>query len=227
MTNTLNNYKIISATPYSKEDFKNKSQLSLFIDKVGISNISNIQYENKIGLPKIYNQFITEENRNKKIIFVHHDVLIEDLFLFEKLDIAFEKYDIVGLAGAKTCNINAEMSAWHLMTNRDDMVGEVAHSKDKKVWTTVFGPTDARALVLDGLFIAVDIAKLLDTGTRFDENFDFHHYDISFCLNANKNKLKMGVYPIKVTHFGLGDSMMSEGWNKSNQVFKKLYAYGK
>jgi hypothetical protein len=41
-------------------DFKNKSQLSLFIDKVGISNISNIQYENKIGLPKIYNQFITE-----------------------------------------------------------------------------------------------------------------------------------------------------------------------
>jgi hypothetical protein len=227
MTNILNNYKIISATPYSKEDFKNKSQLSLYMDKAEVSNISNVQYENKIGLPKIYNQFITEENRNKKIIFVHHDVLIEDLFLFEKLDIAFEKYDIVGLAGSKTCNMNAEMSAWHLMTNRDDMVGEVAHSKDKKVWTTVFGPTDSRALVLDGLFIAVDITKLLDTGTRFDENFDFHHYDISFCLNANKNKLKMGVYPIKVTHFGLGDSMMSEGWNKSNQVFKKLYANGK
>jgi hypothetical protein len=227
MTNTLNNYKIISATPYNKEDFKAKSQLSLFLDKDGWGSKATILYENKLGLTKVYNKFITEENRNEKLIFVHHDVLIEDLFLTEKLNIAFEKYDIVGLAGAKSCNINSEMSAWHLMTNRQDMVGEVAHSKDKKVWTTIFGPTDSRALVLDGLFIAVNVGKLLDTGTRFDENFDFHHYDITFCLNANKNKLKMGVYPIKVTHFGLGDSMMSEEWNKSNQLFKKLYANGK
>ena len=34
----------------------------------------------------------------------------------------------------------------------------------------------------------------------------------------------MGVYPIRVIHFGMGDSMMSESWNKSNQLFKSLYA---
>lgn len=103
------------------------------------------------------------------------------------------------------------------------MVGEVAHSKDKMSWTTVFGPTNSRALILDGLFIAVDVNKLLETNTFFDENFSFHHYDISFCLRANQNKLKMGVCPLKVTHYGLGDSMNSQNWTKSAELFKKLY----
>jgi hypothetical protein len=224
MPNISNNYKIVCATPHNVENFKEKSQLSLFLDKSGLNGNSNIIYENNTGLPKVYNQFITEENRNNKIIFIHDDVLIEDMFLLEKLDVAFETYDIVGLAGTKACNLKSDMTAWHLMCERKDMVGEVAHSKDKKVWTTCFGATESRALLLDGLFLAVDISKLLDSGTRFDENFDFHHYDITFCLNANKNKLKMGVYPIRVIHFGMGDSMMSESWNKSNQLFKSLYA---
>jgi hypothetical protein len=78
--------------------------------------------------------------------------------------------------------------------------------------------------MIDGLFIAVNVDRLLDTNTRFDEDFDFHHYDISFCLIANKNKLKIGVYPIRVVHFGLGDSMMSPEWSKSQVVFKNKYS---
>lgn len=217
-------YKIVCVTTFKdKNEFSEKSPLSISLDKMGWDSITEIVYNNTQGLPKLYNSFINEENRYKKIIFIHHDVLIEDILLFEKLEIAFEKYDIVGLAGAKKCNVKSPLSAWHLMCNREDMVGEVAHSKDKKYWTTVFGPTDSRALILDGVFIAVDVNKLLDTNTNFDENFDFHHYDITFCLRANQNKLKMGVYPIKITHFGLGDSMHSENWKQSSEKFKSLY----
>lgn len=223
MSNNNNIYKIVAATEHTKESFKTDSQLSLFLDKCNLNHISNIIYENKTGLSKIYNSFISEENRGKKIIFVHDDVLIEDIFFIEKLDLAFEKYDIVGLAGAKKCKIDSPYPAWHLMCDKKDMVGEVAHSKDKKIWTTCFGETDSRALILDGLFIAVNVSKLLDTGTKFEEIFDFHHYDISFCLNANKNKLKMGVYPIRVIHFGLGDSMNSLEWRRSAELFKKIY----
>jgi hypothetical protein len=226
MSNNNNTYKIVSATTHTKDSFKEKSQLGLFLDKGNFNDISNIIYDNKTGLPKIYNSFLTEENRNKKIIFIHDDVLIEDIFIFEKLDVAFEKYDIIGLAGSKKCKINSHIPAWHLMCDKQDMIGEVAHSKDKKVWTTCFGETDSRALILDGLFLAVNVSKLLDTGTKFDENFDFHHYDISFCLNANKNKLKMGVYPIRVIHFGLGDSMRSKEWEISSHIFKKNYTNG-
>ena len=222
MSEILNNYHFVVATPQNKQNFHKKSQIGLFFDKENIENYTVI-YENKEGLPKIYNKFIKEENRDKHIVFVHDDVLIEDLFWKEKLEIAFQKYDIVGLAGSKKCDLSSDIPAWHLMCDRNDLVGEVAHSKDKVNWTTIFGPTDSRALILDGLFIAVNVAKLLETNTKFDEDFSFHHYDITFCLNANKNKLKMGVYPIKVTHYGLGDSMNSDQWRKSANCFKQKY----
>lgn len=217
----MNNYKFVIATPSSQIDFQEKSAICIFLDKMGIN--AEIVYENKEGLPKVYNRFITEENRNFKLIFVHDDVLIEDLFLFDKLNLAFEKFDIVGLAGARSCNVSAEHPAWHLMAPREDLVGEVTHSRSGINWTTVFGKTPNRVLVLDGLFIAVDTAKLLDTNTFFDEEFEFHHYDITFCLKANSQKLKMGVYPIRVVHFGLGDSMNTPEWTQSSVKFKEKY----
>lgn len=222
MNNLQNKYKIVVATPKSEEEFEN-TQIKLSVDKLGWNTKLTKICNNKEGLPKIYNNFLTEEYKNFKIIFVHDDVLIEDLFFEEKLDLAFQKYDIVGLAGSKKCKITSPVPAWHLMCDPQDAVGEVTHSKDKKYWTTVFGSTDSRALILDGLFLAVDVNKLLETSTKFDENFTFHHYDISFCLRANQNKLKMGVYPIKVTHFGLGDSMRTPEWVESAEKFKSLY----
>jgi hypothetical protein len=225
MSESSNNYHFVIATPKCGDDFREKSQMALFIDKM--TTLKNIKYtvifENKEGLPKVYNQFINEKYKDEKIIFVHDDVIIDDLFWEEKLTIAFEKYDIVGLAGSKKCNLSSPIMAWHLMCNREDMIGEVAHSKDKNSWTTVFGPSNSRALIIDGLFIAVNVKRLLETNTKFDESFDFHHYDMSFCIRANQNKLKMGVYPIKVTHYGLGDSMNSESWKKSSEIFKKKY----
>lgn len=218
-----NTYLFVIATQYNQSDFWTKAKIGPFLEKGGFTNSVEIIYENKEALTKVYNSFITEKNKDKKIIFVHDDVFIEDMFLTEKLDIAFEKLSIVGLAGSKKCNLSSQAPAWHLMSDRSDHVGEVGHCHDKKVWTTIFGPTDARALVLDGLFIAVDVNKLLETKTFFDERFSFHHYDISFCLNANNNKLKMGVAPIRVVHFGLGDSMNTPEWHESAKKFKEYY----
>jgi GT2 family glycosyltransferase len=224
MSNSSNNYHFVVATPKSTEEFM-ESQICLFLDKSDNRKNSTIILNNKDGLPKVYNKFISEYYRGKKVVFVHDDVLIDDLFLEEKLDLAFEKYDIVGLAGAKSCDVSSEVSAWHLMSKKEDYVGEVAHSDGKKCWTTVFGPTDSRALTLDGLFIAIDVSKVLDAKNElfFDERFDFHHYDITFCLRANDAKLKMGVTPIKVTHFGLGDSMNTPEWHQSANKFKQIY----
>lgn len=218
-----NEYHFVVATTHTKETFKEKSAISISLEKLGLMENTTIFYENKEGLPKIYNKFITNEYKNKKIVFIHDDVVIEDVFLLEKLKIAFEKYDIVGLAGSKQCNLQSEMMAWHLMAPKDSFVGEAGHAKDGLYWTTSFGPTPSRALIIDGLFIAVNVDKMLETNTKFDEDFDFHHYDISFCLIANKNKVKIGVYPIRVVHFGLGDSMNSNEWMKSSLKFKQKY----
>jgi GT2 family glycosyltransferase len=222
MSNPTTKYHFVIATQYNHNDFWEKSQIAIFLEKASHTNDCSIFFENKEGLPTIYNKFINDSYKGKKVIFVHDDVLIEDLFILEKLDLAFEKYDIVGLAGSKKVDLS-KPPAWHLMSDRQDHCGEVAHSHQKQVWTTCFGPSDSRVLVMDGLFMAVNVKSLLNAGVRFDERFDFHHYDITLCLRANKNKLKMGVTPIRVVHFGLGDSMNTPEWNKSAGLFKEYY----
>ena len=62
-------------------------------------------YKNKKGLPAAYNEYITEKYRKEKIIFMHDDVTIRDLFWEEKLNDAFLKYDLFGVIGTKTCDM--------------------------------------------------------------------------------------------------------------------------
>jgi GT2 family glycosyltransferase len=155
------------------------------------------------------------------VLFVHDDVDLEDLFLYEKL--MRSPYSITGLAGAKSFNKQSEKQAWHLSAPREDHVGEVAHINLENIWTTVFGPTRSRALTIDGLFIACKVKDLAEKGLTFDENFNFHFYDIAFCLRANEKKVACGVLPIRVIHHGLGDSMLTPDWEEANKKFKEHY----
>jgi hypothetical protein len=180
--------------------------------------------DNKRGLGLCYNEILKDpKHLDKIVLFVHDDVVLEDLFLYEKL--INSPYSITGLAGTKSFNKKADKMAWHLASNgREDFVGEVAHSKDNQKWTTVFGPTQSRALIVDGLFIACKIKDLVDKELYFDEQFEWHHYDMSFCLRANEKRVTVGVLPIKALHYGLGDSMLTSEWEESNKKFKEIYS---
>jgi len=219
----IENLLFVTATKGSGTELLLNKPLGLFLEKSKMDKQTDIVENNKTGLTKVYNKYLTEEYRDKYIIFVHDDVIIDDLFFEEKIINGFSDYDIIGLAGSKKCDLTASVPAWHMMSQREDFVGEVAHRKDDVIWTTCFGPTKSRALVIDGLFIGVNVNRALEVGLKFDENFDFHHYDITFCLMANKLKLKMGVIPLRAIHFGLGDSMNTPEWAKSAETFKKLY----
>ena len=177
--------------------------------------------DNKEGLSKVYNKFLVKEKyKNQILLFAHDDVELEDIFLVDKLNQS--PYAVTGLAGCKQIDLT-KPPAWHLMSNRESQVGEVAHASGDKIWTSTFGPSNSRSLLIDGLFIAVDVDKILSKNVSFDEDFDFHHYDLSFCLNCNKNKVSVGVLPIRVVHHGLGDSMNTTEWQKSaNKFFEKF-----
>ena len=176
---------------------------------------------NTRGLSECYNQIINDSaNKDKTALFVHDDVILEDIFLYEKL--IGSPYSITGVAGAKSFNKTNEKLAWHLCAP-NDYVGEVAHCKDGNVWTTLFGPTQSRALIIDGLFVSCKISDLLNKGLTFDEAYRFHFYDMSFCLRANEKRVSCGVLPIRVIHHGLGDSMFSSEWEQANSLFKQQY----
>ena len=177
---------------------------------------------NETSLSVCYNTILKDpNNKDKTVLFVHDDVELDDVFLVEKL--LDSPYTITGLAGAKSFNKSVPKAAWHLASTKEQYVGEVAHCSQGKVWTTIFGPTNSRALVLDGLFLSCKVNDLIEKELFFDETFDFHFYDLAFCLKAHEKKISCGVLPIRVIHYGLGDSMNSESWTKANETFKQKY----
>ena len=179
--------------------------------------------DNTKGLPERYNEILRDPKYAKKmVLFVHDDVELQDLFLVEKL--VESPYAITGIAGTKSFSKAAPNAAWHIASNREDWVGEAGHcDKEGRVWTTVFGPTKSRALIIDGLFMCVNVPDLTEKGLYFDTDFPFHHYDLSFCLRANEKKVSCGVLPVHVVHHGLGDSMNTPEWAASNEKFKATY----
>ena len=225
----MRDMKKILVVSCSKTDGKD-SQLfqSLQGLKDDVSLIMNAN--NKAGLPVAYNRQLKSDNLIKHdiVLFVHDDVFIDDVKCFDKIDQAVKSgIDIVGLAGANQAKIKAP-TLWHLMSDRKHWSGSVAHTMPQNqdmVSTTCFGPAPCRCVILDGLFLAVNIQQALDVNWRFNENFQFHHYDISSCLDANAKQMKLSTWPINVVHKSLGLwDYNGTSFQQSEKKFLQLYA---
>lgn len=191
----------------------------------------NIVENNREGLPTVYNRFLDKKYLKKHdiILFVHDDVFIDDLKLKGKLyNNLNQMYDMVGLAGCIRPVIKKPV-LWHVMTQRENLRGFVHHEKQitqDQIATQVtsFGYTPCRVAIIDGLFMAVNLKRVISSGWKFNEQFDFHHYDIAACLDANKLKLKVGVAPIHVIHGSRGLMNINDTkWLQSQDKFLDLY----
>jgi hypothetical protein len=188
--------------------------------------------KNKLGLPEIYNRAIDvyaeglELDPEKILVFIHHDVQVDDINLPAKL--MQSKFDIIGLAGAVRLYRQSPI-LWHHIpasandTPKQNWSGAVAHrGQNGDVWQTPFGIFGKSCEVIDGLFIAVKLKRLIETGVRFDEQFDFHFYDLDFCLSARKAGLSIGTEPIWVIHEGLGEWDVPS-WHENEERFVKKW----
>lgn len=202
--------------------------------KASLENQAKFKFvtNNKQGLPKCYNKFLTKKIAEKHdiIVFCHDDLYIDDLKLRGKLykSLYADKYDIVGLAGASTCKIeHGKPTLWHLMSERETWSGTVFHPRGvdtNQVMSTTFGPTPSRCLVLDGVFLAVNIHRVREKKWKFNDTFDFHHYDIASCIDANTKQLKLGTCMIHAIHDSPGlHSIEDPDWLSSQDKFLKLY----
>jgi len=221
---------IVSCTRKLREEAKTLPLYRSWTDGLNTPNYKlDITWENTEGMPVVYNRKI-QEYKNTDVEFLvcaHDDVYIDDLKLYEKLQLSKEKlgYDIVGLAGGLNPRLT-NPALWHVMTDRNQQRGEVAHpaGNNNQTMTTAFGPTPARVAIVDGLFLAIHLPSISKTNWKFNENYTFHHYDISSCIDANRAKLRIGVYPIHVIHSSPGLlSIHDEAWSKSNEKFLKEY----
>lgn len=197
---------LVCATRMSREAFKKSAPLSTSIKKLHTSAkkvTSKIIYQNRQGLGTIYNRYLKARHADKILVFVHDDVRIEDLFLVEKLNEALKTFDVVGLAGNK----EPDPSYLSWFDQRRPLTGFVTHVAGKPtalqretVFISSYGPTPEGCGLLDGLFIAVNTESIVSCEVKFDEQFEFHFYDLDFCLSCLRKGLRLGTWPIWVVH---------------------------
>jgi hypothetical protein len=182
---------------------------------------------NKEGLSKNYNVFLNENiDKFDYIVFLHDDVYVDDFNIGNKLIEAHKEYDIVGLAGGVNPSIS-KPALWHLMCGGfgPNLRGTVFHyANDKQLFATNFGVTPSRVTILDGLFLSVSTDSVSRSEWKFNEDYNFHHYDIASCIDANQKKLKLGVYPIWVFHKSPGLlNINDKNFNDSQEKFIRNY----
>src|SRR5262249_52878004 len=101
---------------------------------------------------------------------------------------------------------------------REALSGAVEHALGNGLaaWSC-YGPTPRRCLVMDGLFLAVDLRAI--GNVRFDERFTFHLYDIDFCLQAPFATLVLGTTHVSVQPASLGN-FAAAAYQRALQEFR-------
>lgn len=220
--------KIVSCT--QKANYRETELYRSIIDLQEYTNNSfkDIHFftKNKRGLSTCYNEYLTSADEDDIIIFVHDDVYIEDGMIHHKLQHYHETYNIIGVAGGTNLTIK-KPALWHIMCGGfgPNLRGFAGHfvRDSKQKFITNFGPTPERVIVVDGLFISVDVRSAKNVNWSFNQNYEFHHYDIASCLDANKKKLKIGVVPIWVTHHSHGLREYDSVFTASQEKFIEEY----
>lgn len=216
--------EVVSATRLSEEDFWNASALGISLRRLGYDGrlAAHVSFENRRGLPEIYNARIAAENNAETLVFVHDDVWIDDYFLADRVIDGLRTYDVIGVAGNR--RRVQHQPVWAFLNTKptwdDDinLTGSVAHGESPFGKVSHFGAVPADCELLDGVFLAAKKETLRGNGVLFDPRFDFHFYDMDFCRSARQRGVRLGTWPICLTHQSSG-AFGTEHWNEKYRAY--------
>jgi len=211
--------EIISATRLPETEFWKKSALGLSLRRLkdDARLVARPAFANTRGLPEIYNARIDAPDAQDLLVFVHDDVWIDDYLLAERVIEGLKAYDVIGVAGNR--RRLPGQPAWAFVDAKftwDDKIhlsGAVAHGRKPFGAVSFFGPSPADCELLDGVLLAARRSKLNAAGVRFDPRFEFHFYDMDFCRSARQKGLRLGTWPICITHQS-GGAFGAETWRE-------------
>ncbi len=186
--------------------------------------------DSAMGLSDYYNQCLDSCAPEDIALFVHDDVYIHSWYLVDQLRQAINSFNVVGVVGSRNPDLN--QPSWGLSFTEAlkpegwqqdaGFSGSVSHFSPEEPQISYYGDVPATCLLLDGLFLAVDVSKVRQAGVRFDPMFRFHCYDIDFCRAAGQAGLSLGTWGISVTHASSG-GFDSDGWREAAQCYLKKW----
>jgi tetratricopeptide (TPR) repeat protein len=220
--------EIISATRMTESEFWNKSALGVSLRSFAQDSrlVANIAFENRRGLPEVFNERINDPEYHEILVFIHDDVWIDDFFFADRLIHGLDTYDVIGVAGNQR-RVQGQPGWGHISYANGKLEGEdygnlcgsIAHGNKPFGVISGFGAAiTAQCELMDGVFMAARKSKLLAAKVQFDPRFDFHFYDMDFCRSARTNGLRLGTWPIHLTHQSEG-AFLSAGWENMYRVY--------
>ena len=220
---------VVVGSRLDRESFFKESLLGRTLIRRPETTKYHLFLDNRTGLSKIYNLAVAEEeDPNRIFVFIHDDVMITDLFWEERVCKALETFDVVGVAGTtvrhpkqpswifKSIDLASNTLAREDLANLSGRVGHGDGFPPKNV--SRYGPVPLSVKLLDGVMLCVKGKTLLDHALRFDEQFDFHFYDLDFCRQAEKLGLRCGTFDLSLIHKS-GGNFGSEAWRKGYQSY--------
>ena len=212
--------EVVSATRLPKSEFWAKTALGQSLQRIGADRriSSFISFENRSGLPDFYNERI-ETDGPDILVFAHDDVWLDDYHFAQRVLDGLEAFHVIGVAGNR--RRVERQPAWAFLDmnlradSPDNLSGAVAHDIGPFGAVTYFGvyPAPAECELLDGVLLATRRSTLVKSGVRFDPRFAFHFYDMDFCRSARKAEMRLGTWPLSVTHQSAG-GFSSASWHE-------------
>ena len=219
--------EIITATRLPAEAFWQTSALGQSLKRVSYDNtlLLGAFFENKRGLSDIYNDCIMSGDANNVIVFIHDDVWIDDCFFSYRILEGLKTYDILGVAGNRR-RIPFQPGWGYVdkaftLDDRENLSGVLAHGEQPLGQLCFLGTVPKDCELMDGVFLAAKKYTLIKNNLFFDPQFEFHFYDLDFCRNAKKQGLRLGTWPICLTHQSSGSFGEPRWVEQYHQYIKK------
>lgn len=216
--------RLVIATRQNEKDFylKTATGRSLFFKPSFID--LRLFTNNKEGLPSLYNKVIKDSrNDPATIIFAHDDLHILDFFWCSRIKEGLKNFDVIGLAGNK--RRVPKQPSWAFIDDKftwdnfDNLSGVVGHGSGFPPSNlSIFGTPRQKVKLLDGLLLAVESETLIKNELFFDEQFNFHFYDLDFCRQAEQKNISLGTWDLALIHES-GGNFGSADWSVAYQKY--------
>lgn len=203
--------RLICGTRLSETEFHETSALGRSL-RIAFCDVPGLELAlfpgGNPGLPVIYNAAIRAAAADPAILlFVHDDVHLLDPYWPDRLHLALEQFQIVGLVGNRRRAPRqpgwAFKDEWFAKETLEHLSGVIGHGTTFPCEIRRYGMLGPCKL-LDGVFLAARSDVLISNDLFFDEAFDFNCWDLDFCRQAEAKGVTMGTAPIGVMHESIG-----------------------
>jgi len=220
---------VVSATRMTEEIFWRDSALGRSLKRHMQQDkrlVPVVAYENTRGLSEVFNEAIAAAPNQALLVLIHDDVWLDENTFVHSIQQGLNHYDVIGIAG--NARIQAGQPGWcfiDLQFTWDDaryLRGAVSHGQHAFGPASSYGDVSGECQLMDGVFLAAHKQTLLQSGVRFDQQFDFHFYDLDFCRTATRAGLKLGVWPVRMTHQS-GGAFGSARWRDKYLSYRQKW----